>query len=106
MGSPVAMPPEHPTDDRAPAPAAVDFYWRPGCGFCSMLRRGLRRRGIPVQEHNIWEDPDAAAVVRAAASGNETVPTVGIAGRYLVNPSAGAVERLVAEVAPALLAER
>jgi glutaredoxin-like protein len=86
--------------------SAVDFYWRPGCGFCSMLRRKLARRDIPVREHNIWEDPEAAAVVRAAASGNETVPTVGVAGHHLVNPSLREVERLLAEHAPALLGGR
>jgi hypothetical protein len=33
--------------------------------------------------------------VRAAADGNETVPTVNVAGRWLINPSAKAVQDLV-----------
>lgn len=53
--------------------------------------------------HNIWEDPEAAAVVRAAARGNETVPTVVIGGHALVNPTPQAVETLIARVAPGLL---
>ena len=53
--------------------------------------------------HNIWEDPAAAAVVRAAARGNETVPTVGVGDTYLVNPSLNAVLELVAREAPGLL---
>lgn len=87
------------TTDSVPDGAAgpvVDFYWRPGCGFCSMLRRRLQRRGIQLREHNIWEDDDAATVVRAAAGGNETVPTVGHGGLFLVNPGADEVERLIA----------
>lgn len=36
---------------------------------------------------NIWRDPDAAAFVRSVAGGNETVPTVVIHGRPVVNPS-------------------
>ena len=60
---------------------AVDFYWRRGCVVCSSLRRGLERRGIALRPHDIWSDPDAAAVVRAAARGHETVPTVGIGDR-------------------------
>jgi glutaredoxin len=87
-------------------PDALDVYWRPGCPFCSSLKRALKRRKVPMRLHNIWQDPEAAAVVRAAARGNETVPTVVIGGRALVNPSPRAVEALIAEVAPELLAPR
>jgi glutaredoxin len=77
----------------------VDFYWRPGCPFCSILERGLRSREVPMRKHNIWEDPEAAAVVRSHARGHETVPTVVVDGRGMVNPSAD-------EVAAAILALR
>ena len=89
----------------ADAPDALDVYWRPGCMFCASLKRSLRRRNIAVRLHDIWSDPDAAATVRAAAGGNETVPTVVIAGRSLVNPTATQVEQLLGEVAPQLLAD-
>jgi glutaredoxin-like protein len=79
--------------DTGPAPA-VTLYTRPGCPYCFMLRRGLRRRGLPFTEVNIWEDAAAAAAVRAVAQGNETVPTVHVADRWLVNPRAREVERL------------
>jgi glutaredoxin len=88
------------------SPDALDLYWRPGCPFCFSLKRSLRRRKLPVRLHNIWEDPDAAAVVRRAANGDETVPTVVVGGRALVNPTPRAVEQLLAEVAPELLARR
>jgi glutaredoxin-like protein len=77
--------------------ATVDVYWRPGCGFCSALFRSLRRAGLPFREVDIWEDPDAAAFVRAHARGNETVPTVDVAGTVLVNPQARQVLDLAAE---------
>lgn len=86
--------------------ADVEFYWRPGCPFCVALRQRLRRRGIPFRPVNIWEDPDAAARVREAAGGNETVPTVFVGRRSLVNPSVGQVESLMREVAPHLLENR
>lgn len=35
---------------------------------------------------DIWRDPDGAAVVRAANQGDETVPTVVVAGRAHTNP--------------------
>jgi hypothetical protein len=59
-----------------------------------MLRRGLRKAGVPTHEVDIWEDPDAAAFVRRHAGGNETVPTVDVAGTVLVNPRAGQVADL------------
>lgn len=46
---------------------------------------------MPTEDHDIWADEDAAAFVRAHARGNETVPTVDVAGTVLVNPSAGEV---------------
>lgn len=83
----------------------VEFYWRPGCPFCITLRSRLRRSALPVREVNIWEDPDAAARVRAVAGGNETVPTVFVGERALVNPSVKQVTALVRETAPHLLVE-
>lgn len=82
---------------------AIDVYWRPGCPYCALLLRKLRRRRIPMRLHNIWEDDGAAAAVRAVANGNETVPTVMVGGRSLVNPGVGALAALLAEVAPHLL---
>jgi len=80
------------TDPHTHSPITV--YTRPGCPYCFLLRRGLRRRHLTFTEINIWENPDAAAAVRAAADGNETVPTVHVAGQWLVNPRARTVADL------------
>ena len=45
-----------------------------------MLRGQLDKLGIERVEHNIWDDPSQAAVVRQYANGNETVPTVVVGG--------------------------
>lgn len=66
----------------------VTVYWRPGCGFCSALRARLDQLGVEHDLVNIWEDPDGAAVVRAANNGNELVPTVVVGGQTLSNPTA------------------
>ena len=71
----------------------MTVYWRRGCPFCGLLRRGLKRAGLPTREVDIGSDPEAAAFVRAHAGGNETVPTVAIGGTVLVNPS---VQQVVA----------
>ncbi|HWM05187.1 MAG TPA: glutaredoxin domain-containing protein [Actinophytocola sp.] len=76
------------------APPQLTVHTRPGCPFCFKLRLGLRLRRIRFTEVNIWEDAEAAAAVRAVANGNETVPTVHVAGRWLVNPSASLVSKL------------
>ncbi|TXS36808.1 glutaredoxin domain-containing protein [Streptomyces sp. OR43] len=70
--------------------SAVDgrpiVYWRPGCKYCLRLRFRLGRRARQLHWVNIWQDPDGAAAVRAANEGNETVPTVVVAGRSHTNP--------------------
>lgn len=81
----------------------ITVYWRPGCPFCSSLRGGLHRAGLPFREVNIWDDPNAAAFVRSVARGNETVPTVSIGKVNLVNPSARRVLEVAATETPALL---
>lgn len=83
----------------------VDFYWRPGCGFCMMLERGLTKAGVPLDKHNIWDDPAHAETVRGWANGNETVPTVVIGDVGLVNPSADDVISVLATQAPHLVPE-
>jgi mycoredoxin len=81
----------------------VVVYWRPGCGFCSSLLRQLDRAGLTYDRVDIWEDEDAAVHVRSVAGGNETVPTVQVGDRAMVNPSASELLRLVAVEAPELL---
>jgi mycoredoxin len=63
------------------------MYTRPGCPFSMKLRAKLRLARIPYTSVNIWEDPDAAAVVRSVNDGNELVPTVRIGDTFLSNPS-------------------
>jgi mycoredoxin len=84
---------------------AITVYWRPGCGFCSGLFRQLDRTGVAYERVNIWEDDAAAATVRAAARGNETVPTVAVGGLMLVNPDVHQLLAVAAEHAPSVLPE-
>ncbi|RRO13721.1 NrdH-redoxin [Saccharopolyspora rhizosphaerae] len=81
----------------------VTVYSRPGCPFCMSLRAGLQSSGLAFTEVDIWQDPEAAGVVRSIADGNETVPTVVIGDWSAVNPSTRDVLSAVAEHAPHLL---
>jgi glutaredoxin len=82
------------------SPAGITVYWRPGCLFCSSLFRDLDRWSIPYRAGNIWEDPAAAATVRGATGGNETVPTVQVGDRFLVNPTLDKVLAVVHDLDP------
>ncbi len=86
---------DEPADDAQSDSLEAIVYSRPGCPFCTMLRTGLRLRGVPFREVDIWQDPEAAAFVRSVARGNETVPTVSLGDVSLVNPSAKQVAALV-----------
>lgn len=89
MNSPLVFPrsvgvPE--AQRRSEADGRPIVLWRPGCAYCLRLRirwgRGARR----MHRVGSWRDPAGAAAVRAADDGNETVPTVVVAGRPHVNP--------------------
>ncbi|MEU2655297.1 glutaredoxin domain-containing protein [Streptomyces sp. NPDC007325] len=71
---------------RSEADGRPVVYWRPGCVFCLRLRLRLAGRAHRAHWVNIWRDPEGAAAVRAANDGNETVPTVLLAGRHHTNP--------------------
>ena len=95
-----------PLPDGLGGDAAVTVLWRPGCPFCALLLRRLERTGLAFDRVDIWEHPDAAAWVRSVADGNETVPTVRVAGGEperavaLVNPSATQVLDVLGRIAP------
>ena len=81
----------------------IDFYWRPGCGFCMSLERRMSDAQVPFRKLNIWEDDEHAAFVRSVANGNETVPTLRIGAQSLVNPSLGEVLETMRTETPELL---
>ncbi|MEV0349417.1 glutaredoxin domain-containing protein [Nonomuraea sp. NPDC050680] len=97
-----------PRRDRATSHALADrtgvvVYWRPGCKYCMRLRMRLRFTRLRHAEVNIWRDPEAAAFVRSVADGNETVPTVTVAGKAMVNPSKPQLLEAVTMYTPHLL---
>jgi mycoredoxin len=65
----------------------IVIYWRPDCLFCLDLLVRLKFTRLRYRKVDIRKDSDARAFVRSVADGNETVPTVVVAGRALVNPS-------------------
>ncbi|MFI1355253.1 glutaredoxin domain-containing protein [Streptomyces sp. NPDC020898] len=86
-------------------PDGVVVYWRPMCTYCMKLLTQLRFTRLQYTKVNIWTDPEAAAFVRSVANGNETVPTVTVAGRPMVNPSKRELLEAVRTYAPHLLSK-
>ncbi|MFE6668473.1 glutaredoxin domain-containing protein [Streptomyces sp. NPDC057697] len=78
---------------RSAADGRPVVYWRPGCAYCLRLRVRLGLRARRALWVDIWRDPEGAATVRAANDGNETVPTVVVAGRPYTNPDPAWVRR-------------
>lgn len=67
-------------------PEAVEVYWRPGCPYCNRLLRHFDKAAVNYRLHNIWEDDAARNFVKEHNHGNETVPTVALAGLITTNP--------------------
>ncbi|MFE7583977.1 glutaredoxin domain-containing protein [Streptomyces gardneri] len=86
---------------RAEADGRPVVYWRPGCAYCLRLRLRLGARARRAHWVDIWRDPEGAAEVRAATGGDETVPTVVVAGRAHVNPDPSWVRAQLTREAPA-----
>ncbi|MEV6343958.1 glutaredoxin domain-containing protein [Actinoplanes sp. NPDC051851] len=85
----VSSPLLFPRHERAAAAVADGrpvVYWRPGCPFCVRLRARLGPDAARLHWVDIWQDPEGAATVRSITGGDETVPTVVLAGRGYVNP--------------------
>jgi mycoredoxin len=82
----------------------VVIYWRPDCIFCLDLLLRLRFTRLYYRKIDIRKDPAARAFVRSVADGNETVPTVVVADRALVNPSKRQLLEAVRAYAPGALA--
>ncbi|MER5935852.1 glutaredoxin domain-containing protein [Streptomyces sp. NPDC001928] len=71
---------------RSAADGRPIVFWRPGCTYCLRLRIRLGRSARQAYWVDIWRDPAGAEAVRAANDGNETVPTVIVAGQPHTNP--------------------
>ena len=72
------------------------MYTRPGCPFSAKLKAKLALARIPYTSVDIWQDPEAAAIVRSVNGGNELVPTIQVEGVFLSNPTLRQVKAALA----------
>ncbi|MFE7049958.1 glutaredoxin domain-containing protein [Streptomyces californicus] len=79
----------------------VTMYSTTWCGYCRRLKSQMDREGIAYNEVNIEHDPESAAFVEKANSGNQTVPTLLIVSpsgteSVMTNPSLAQVKQALA----------
>jgi len=66
----------------------ITMYSTTWCGDCRRSKMWLDGQGVPYEEINIDESPEAAREVMRLNRGNRSVPTIVIeGGRTLVEPS-------------------
>lgn len=60
----------------------IRIYTTSWCADCWRTKQFLRERGIPYEEINVDEDPDAEDLILRVNEGRRKVPTLEVAGRY------------------------
>jgi mycoredoxin len=75
----------------------VIMYTTQWCPYCRVAKRQLAELGVPYEEVDIEQVPDAGARLEQWSGGYRTVPTFDIDGEILVNPSRAELERAVRE---------
>ena len=60
----------------------IRVYTTHWCPDCRWTKQFLRERGIPYEEINVDEDPDAEELILRVNEGLRKVPTIEVDGRY------------------------
>jgi len=60
----------------------IRLYSTRWCPDCRWTKQFLRERGIPFEEINVDEDPDAEDLVLRVNEGRRKVPTLEMGGRF------------------------
>jgi len=72
------------------------MYTRPGCLFSAKLKAKLALARITYTSVDIWQDQEAAAIVRSVNDGNDLVPTIRVGDVFLSNPTLRQVKAALA----------
>jgi mycoredoxin len=65
----------------------ITVYGRPGCAISEMIRRRLKRRGIPYRYVDVERNPEVRARLAWLTGGRVRSPTVEVGGEVLVQPT-------------------
>ena len=61
----------------------IDIYTSPLCGFCTIAKNLLLKKGVKFTEHDILNDPSLKPVMLYRANGAHTVPQIFINDHHI-----------------------
>ncbi|MDB5840110.1 MAG: glutaredoxin family protein [Herminiimonas sp.] len=67
------------------SPARIKVFWQPGCTSCLRTKEFLTSQGIDFESHDVHNNPDSLAQLRAL--GARSVPIVALGGNFVYSQS-------------------
>ncbi|MFN0071566.1 MAG: glutaredoxin family protein [Chloroflexota bacterium] len=79
------------------AETGVRMFTTTWCGYCKLTKRFLDSKGVAFEEIDIEEYPDFGPKIEELTGGYRTVPTLDVAGKWMVNPDRKALQDALVE---------
>ena len=54
----------------------IDIYTSPLCGFCTIAKNLLIKKGVNFKEYDVLKDPSLKSIMIERANGSKTVPQI------------------------------
>ena len=61
----------------------IDIYTSPLCGFCTIAKNLLIKKGVNFNEYDILKDPSLKSIMIERANGTKTVPQIFINQQHI-----------------------
>ena len=75
----------------------VRMFTTTWCGFCRQTKRFLDSKGVLFEEIDIEQFPEWGPKIEELSGGFRTVPTVDVAGNWMVNPDRKTLENALVQ---------
>ena len=62
----------------------IDIYTSPLCGFCTVAKALLIKKGIDFNEYDVLKEPSLKPIMIERANGSKTVPQIFINQQHIV----------------------
>ena len=61
----------------------IDIYTSPLCGFCTVAKNLLKKKGVDFDEYDVVKEPSLKPVMIERANGSKTVPQIFINQQHI-----------------------
>ena len=61
----------------------IDIYTSPLCGFCTVAKNLLIKKGLDFNEYDVLKDPSLKSIMIGRANGTKTVPQIFINHQHI-----------------------